>query len=114
MPSCGQVQVADIGFLGCQTKGKEGGPKRVDGVKVFLGGAIGHEAELGNEIAEVRCEDLLPYTQALLVEQFGASLKDTIDAEGEAAIKRWTNFPFNSGGTPEVFPANGNGDYVKV
>lgn len=73
--SCGQVQVADIGLMGCMTK-KNG--KGVEGVNIFVGGKIGEEAELGivSEKA-VPCdfEDLLPAMQKILVEQFGATLK---------------------------------------
>ena len=113
--TCGQVQVADIGFLGCQTKNPSGAKGNVDGVKVFLGGNIGHEASLGKEVAKVACCELLPYTQDLLIEKFGAKRKPERDltAEDNAAIKKWEEFPFNSGGGPAVFPANGNGHYVK-
>lgn len=113
--TCGQVQVADVGFLGCKTKNPDGSKGNVDGVKIFLGGNIGHEAEIGTEVAEVACVALLPYTQELLSEKFGATLKpeDTLTEFDRAAVKRWEDFPFNSGGTPGVFPANGNGEYVK-
>ncbi|WZN63984.1 ferredoxin--nitrite reductase [Chloropicon roscoffensis] len=113
--TCGQVQVADIGFLGCQTKNPDGSKGNVDGVKVFLGGNIGHDASLGKEVAKVACSELLPYTQGLLVEKFGAKIKSEgdITEEGRAALKKWEDFPFNSGGGPSVFPANGNGEYVK-
>merc|ERR1712087_1029246 len=101
--TCGQVQVADIGFLWCKTKNPDGSKGNVDGVKIFLGGNIGHEAELGTEVAEVACVALLPYTQKLLREKFGAKLKPTrtlTDADKEA-VKVCEEFPFNSGGSPE-------------
>jgi len=112
--TCGQVQVADIGFLGCNTKNPNG-KGTVDGVKIFLGGNIGHEAELGTQVDQVACMELLEYTQKLLMKDFGARMKPkrTMTEEDEAAVKRWEDFPFNTGGGPEVFPANGNGDYVK-
>ncbi|QDZ18662.1 ferredoxin-nitrite reductase [Chloropicon primus] len=113
--TCGQVQVADIGFLGCQTKNPTGEKGNVDGVKIFLGGNIGHDAALGKEVAKVACSELLPYVQDLLVEKFGATRKSkgSLTSEDEVAIKYWQDFPFNSGGGPAVFPANGNGEYVK-
>jgi len=112
--TCGQVQVADIGFLGCQVKNPETGKGNVDGVKIFLGGNIGHEAELGTEVDKVACMSLLPYTQDLLIKKFGAKKKRTalMTDEDRAAVSRWENFPFNSGGGLEVFPAGENGKYV--
>ncbi|VVB12123.1 unnamed protein product [Arabis nemorensis] len=37
--TCGQVQVADIGFMGCLTRGDNGKP--VKGADVYVGGRIG-------------------------------------------------------------------------
>eukprot|EP00216_Chloropicon_sp_CCMP2111_P000674 CAMPEP_0198239056 /NCGR_PEP_ID=MMETSP1446-20131203/4574_1 /TAXON_ID=1461542 ORGANISM="Unidentified sp, Strain CCMP2111" /NCGR_SAMPLE_ID=MMETSP1446 /ASSEMBLY_ACC=CAM_ASM_001112 /LENGTH=624 /DNA_ID=CAMNT_0043921599 /DNA_START=290 /DNA_END=2161 /DNA_ORIENTATION=- len=88
--TCGQVQVADIGFLGCQTRNPNG-KGTVDGVKIFLGGNIGHEAELGNEIGTVPCSELLPYTQNLLQEKFGAKMKSnwSMTRQGKQSVTRW-------------------------
>ena len=52
--------MADIGFLGCQVKNPETGKGNVDGVKIFLGGNIGHEAELGTEVDKVPFSTLTP------------------------------------------------------
>ena len=41
-----QAQVADIGLMGCPTK-KDG--KAVEGVRIFLGGSIGENAQLASE-----------------------------------------------------------------
>eukprot|EP00976_Prorocentrum_cordatum_P106017 1194369-Prorocentrum_minimum.AAC.5 len=43
--TCGQVQVADLGFLGTTAKGPNGPEPAVD---VFMGGTIGHDSELAN------------------------------------------------------------------
>lgn len=73
--SCGQAQVADIGLMG--TAARKNG-KGVEGVKIFLGGKIGEEAELGEETGE-KCvadlEDLFPVIRDLCIEKFGATLK---------------------------------------
>lgn len=73
--SCGQAQVADIGLMGTATR-KNG--KGVEGVKIFLGGKIGEEAELGEETGEkvaADLEDLFPAIRDLCIEKFGATLK---------------------------------------
>lgn len=69
--TCGQVQVADIGFMGCLTRNKEG--KTVEGADVFLGGRIGSDSHLGDVYKKgVPCDDLVPLIVELLVERFGA------------------------------------------
>ncbi|WCJ17682.1 nitrite reductase 1 [Euphorbia peplus] len=69
--SCGQVQVADIGFMGCMTRDKNG--KVCDGADVFLGGRIGSDSHLGDIYKKgVPCEDLVPLVADILVEKFGA------------------------------------------
>lgn len=45
-----QAQVADIGLMGCPTK-KDG--KAVEGVRIFLGGSIGENAQLASEFEKV-------------------------------------------------------------
>mmetsp|Transcript_29303 Transcript_29303/g.93756 ORF Transcript_29303/g.93756 Transcript_29303/m.93756 type:complete len:577 (+) Transcript_29303:379-2109(+) len=73
--TCGQVQVADVGFMGAMAKDAAGKP--TPGVNVFLGGRIGHDSHLGEQITDkpVAIEgDLLPFVQNLLVEKFGASM----------------------------------------
>jgi len=73
--SCAQVQVADIGLMGCPAR-KDG--KAVEGVKIFLGGSIGEGAELGEEVAKgipADFEDLVPEMTKILVERFGATVK---------------------------------------
>ncbi|CAH9125799.1 unnamed protein product [Cuscuta epithymum] len=78
--SCGQVQVADIGFMGCMTRNKEG--KSVEGVDVYLGGRIGSESHLGDVYKKgVPCEDLVPLIVDLLVEHFGAVRREREDDE---------------------------------
>lgn len=74
--SCGQVQVADIGFMGAPAR-KDG--KGVEGVKIFVGGKIGEGAELGEALSgkavPADMEDLVPIVRDLLVERFGATPK---------------------------------------
>ncbi|CAN8064702.1 unnamed protein product [Agarophyton chilense] len=71
--SCGQVQVADIGLMGCPAR-LDG--KAVEGVRVFVGGLIGEEARLGEEIMKgvpATSEHLVPVLADILVERFGAT-----------------------------------------
>lgn len=71
--SCGQPQVADIGFIG--TKGKKDG-KPVEAVDIWLGGKVGKDAHFGKEIMKkVPCEDLKQVVRDLLIEHFGAKPK---------------------------------------
>ncbi|KAK4724388.1 hypothetical protein R3W88_027167 [Solanum pinnatisectum] len=77
--TCGQVQVADIGFMGCLTR-KEG--KTVEGADVFLGGRIGSDSHLGDVYKKsVPCEDLVPIIVDLLVNNFGAVPREREETE---------------------------------
>lgn len=77
--TCGQVQVADIGFMGCMTR-KDG--KVVEGADVFLGGRIGSDSHLGEIYKKgVPCDDLVPLVVDLLIDQFGAVRRETEEAE---------------------------------
>ncbi|XP_009783559.1 ferredoxin--nitrite reductase, chloroplastic-like [Nicotiana sylvestris] len=77
--SCAQVQVADIGFMGCLTR-KEG--KTVEGADVYLGGRIGSDSHLGDVYKKsVPCEDLVPIIVDLLVDNFGAVPREREEAE---------------------------------
>ncbi|KQK01753.1 ferredoxin--nitrite reductase, chloroplastic [Brachypodium distachyon] len=69
--SCAQVQVADIGFMGCLTKNGSG--KIVEAADIFVGGRVGSDSHLtGVWKKAVPCEDLVPVVADLLVERFGA------------------------------------------
>ncbi|MEH2066933.1 MAG: ferredoxin--nitrite reductase [Nostoc sp.] len=71
--SCGQPQVADIGLMGTKTR-KNG--KTLEGVDIYMGGKVGKDAHLGTCIIKgIPCEDLQPILQDLLIENFGAKLK---------------------------------------
>lgn len=71
--SCGQPQVADIGFMG--TKVRKNG-KTLEGVDIYMGGTVGKDAHLGTCVRKgVACEDLKPVVQELLIQQFEAQLK---------------------------------------
>jgi ferredoxin-nitrite reductase len=70
--SCGQAQVADIGLMGAPAK-LDG--KAVEGVKIFLGGKVGENPALADQIeAGVPCHEnyLVPKLRELLVQHFGA------------------------------------------
>ncbi|MBW4616694.1 MAG: ferredoxin--nitrite reductase [Desmonostoc vinosum HA7617-LM4] len=72
--SCGQPQVADIGLMGTKTR-KNG--KTVEGVDIYMGGKVGKEAHLGTCITKgIPCEDLQPVLRTMLIEQFGARLRE--------------------------------------
>ncbi|KAK6159339.1 hypothetical protein DH2020_006653 [Rehmannia glutinosa] len=78
--TCGQVQVADIGFMGCLTRNKDG--KVVEGADVFLGGRIGSDSHLGDVYKKgVPCDDLVPLVVELMVEKFGAVLREREESE---------------------------------
>lgn len=69
--SCAQVQVADIGFMGCLTKNSSG--KIVEAADIFVGGRVGSDSHLtGVHRKAVPCEDIVPIVADLLVEHFGA------------------------------------------
>ncbi|MFE1743724.1 ferredoxin--nitrite reductase [Coleofasciculus sp. H7-2] len=80
--SCGQPQVADIGFIGTKTR-KDG--QTVEAVDIWMGGKVGKDAHLGKEIMKkVPCEDLKSVVRDLLIEHFGAIPKqpqEKLDAE---------------------------------
>ncbi|MEM9448613.1 MAG: ferredoxin--nitrite reductase [Cyanobacteria bacterium P01_E01_bin.6] len=72
--SCGQPQVADIGFIGTKTR-KDG--KTIEAVDIYMGGKVGKNAQLGERVMKgVPCEDLKPVLKELMIEKFGASAKD--------------------------------------
>ena len=97
--SCGQPQVAEIGFMGTKTR-KNG--KSVEAVDIFMGGKIGKDAHLGEKVMKgIPCEDLKPVLRQLLVEQFNAKLKEGVviddgpsEAE-EAAAGEMVKVSFN-------------------
>ncbi|CAM8994165.1 unnamed protein product [Rhodiola kirilowii] len=69
--TCGQVQVADIGFMGCMTRDENG--KTCEGVDVFVGGKIGSESHLGEIYKKgVPCKNVVPLVVDILITQFGA------------------------------------------
>ena len=78
--SCGQVQVADIGFMGCMTRDESG--KACEGVDIFLGGRIGNDSHLGDVYKKgVPCKDLVPIVVDILVKQFGAVPRNREEGE---------------------------------
>ena len=78
--SCGQIQVADIGFMGCMTRDENGKP--CEGADVYVGGRIGSDSHLGNVYKKaVPCKDLVPIVVDLLINQFGAVPREMEEAE---------------------------------
>lgn len=78
--TCGQVQVADIGFMGCMTR--DGNGKVVEGADVYLGGRIGSDSHLGEIYKKgVPCKDLVPVVVDILVENFGAVSREREEGE---------------------------------
>lgn len=78
--SCGQVQVADIGFMGCMTRDENGKP--CEGADVFVGGRIGSDSHLGDIYKKaVPCKDLVPVVAEILINQFGAVPREREEAE---------------------------------
>lgn len=74
--TCGQVQVADIGFMGCMARDENGKP--VEGADVYVGGRIGSDSHLAQVYKKsVPCKDLVPLVVEILVSQFGAVLRTT-------------------------------------
>ncbi|CAN4107693.1 unnamed protein product [Withania somnifera] len=78
--TCGQVQVADIGFMGCLTRDKD--KKTVEGADVFLGGRIGSDSHLGEVYKKaVPCDELVPLVVDLLIKNFGAVPREREEME---------------------------------
>lgn len=78
--TCGQVQVADIGFMGCMARDENG--KMCEGVDVYLGGRIGSDSHLGDIYRKaVPCKDLVPLVADILVNNFGGVPREREDGE---------------------------------
>ncbi|CAL1389280.1 unnamed protein product [Linum trigynum] len=78
--TCGQVQVADIGFMGCMARDENG--KTCEGADVYLGGKIGSDSHLGEIYKKsVPCKDLVLVVVNILVEKFGGVLREREEAE---------------------------------
>ncbi|CAL9022320.1 unnamed protein product [Prunus brigantina] len=78
--TCAQVQVADIGFMGCMARDENG--KRCEGADVFLGGRIGSDSHLGDVYKKsVPCKDLVPLVVDILVKHFGAVPREREEGE---------------------------------
>jgi ferredoxin-nitrite reductase len=71
--SCGQPQVADIGLIGTKTR-KDG--ETVEAADIWMGGKVGKDAHLGEEIMKrVPCDELKDVLRGLLIEHFEAQPK---------------------------------------
>ena len=107
--SCGQPQAGDIGLMG--TKVRQDG-KAVEGVKVFAGGKVGKDAELGTLINKgVAADDIKATLRNLLIEKFDAKLKEGVEIEEpqpveEAPKADVDKSPKSSPSTTKIFFAN--------
>lgn len=73
--SCGQPQIADIGLMG--TKIRKNG-QTLEGVDIYMGGKVGQDTHLGTCVIKgIACEDLQPILRELLIQHFGAYLRET-------------------------------------
>uniref|UniRef100_A0A7N0T0Z6 Ferredoxin--nitrite reductase, chloroplastic n=2 Tax=Kalanchoe fedtschenkoi TaxID=63787 RepID=A0A7N0T0Z6_KALFE len=78
--TCGQVQVADIGFMGCMARDENGKP--CEGVDVYVGGRIGSDSHLGEIYKKaVPAKDVTAVVVEILISQFGAVLREREDSE---------------------------------
>ncbi|KAJ6810853.1 ferredoxin--nitrite reductase, chloroplastic [Iris pallida] len=78
--TCGQVQVADVGFMGCMTRDAEG--KVCEGADVYVGGRVGSDSHLGELYKKgVPCKDLVPLVADILVKHFGAVPREREDED---------------------------------
>ncbi|CAK7329878.1 unnamed protein product [Dovyalis caffra] len=78
--TCGQVQVADIGFMGCKARDENGQP--CEGADVYVGGRVGSDSHLGEPYKKsVPCKDLVPLVVDILVKQFGAVPREREEME---------------------------------
>ena len=58
------------------TKVRKNG-KTVEGVDIYMGGKVGKDAQLGTCVQKsVPCEDLQPILRDLLIQNFGAKLRE--------------------------------------
>ena len=104
--SCGQAQAGDIGLMGTKVR-KDG--MAVEGVKIFTGGKVGKDAQLGFLVDKgVACDDLKPMLRNLLIEQFGAKLKEGVVIEETAPVISDTpkSEPETATKTNKIFFAN--------
>ena len=75
--SCGQAQAGDIGLIGTKVR-KDG--QAVEGVSIYSGGKVGKDAQLGSLLEKgVACDDLKPVLRHLLIDQFGAKLREGVE-----------------------------------
>ena len=78
--TCGQVQVADIGFMGCMARDENG--KATEGVDIFLGGRIGSDSHLAEVYKKgVPCKNLVTIVVDILVKHFGAVQRNREEGE---------------------------------
>jgi ferredoxin-nitrite reductase len=75
--TCGQVQVADVGFMGAAARDEN--KKPCEGVDIFLGGRIGSDSHLGEVVRKgVPVSQMVPVVEELLIKHFGATRKEAV------------------------------------
>ncbi|MEW5308880.1 MAG: hypothetical protein WDW38_000804 [Sanguina aurantia] len=87
--SCGQAQVGDIGLMGAPAKMNG---KATEGFKIMVGGSIGENPTLATDFAvgiPASDEYLVPELRKILIEKFGASVKQVKAAAAEKFVE-WT------------------------
>lgn len=91
--SCGQVQAADIGLMGCPARKKNpetGKAMAVPGVNIFVGGTIGEHGSLQLEPEKkavlVEEASLIPELVEIIVSRFGGK---RITDDGKDDIESW-------------------------
>jgi ferredoxin-nitrite reductase len=86
--SCGQVQVADVGLMGCMVRAPEGQSGMVPGVDVFVGGRVGADSHLATvSHPSVPMGELQPLLERILMEQFGATRKSVPSANPQLSSR---------------------------
>jgi ferredoxin-nitrite reductase len=82
--SCGQPQVADIGLIGTKTK-KDG--EIVEAADIWMGGKVGKDAHLGEEVMKkVACDDLKTVLRDLLIEHFDAHARQLVESSVDESV----------------------------
>lgn len=82
--SCGQPQVADIGLIGTKTK-KDG--EIVEAADIWMGGKVGKDAHLGEEVMKkVACDDLKAVLRDLLIEHFDAHSRQLVESSVDEGV----------------------------
>jgi ferredoxin-nitrite reductase len=76
--------VADIGLIGTKTK-KDG--EVVEAADIWMGGKVGKDAHLGEEVMKkVACDDLKAVLRDLLIEHFDAHSRQLVESSVDEGV----------------------------